>query len=93
LEALVFLKRDFKAGVLEKAVKALAAVPSDGAAEALYRIVADAGQALPVRRTGLNGLYNHLSAAAVRLVPRLADLPSDDPLAAEVAKGTEDSLD
>jgi HEAT repeat protein len=93
LEALVFLKRDFKAGVLEKAAKALAAVPSEGAAEALYTIVADAGQALPVRRAALEGLYNHPSAAAVRLVARLADLPRGDPLAVELTKGTEDSPD
>ena len=93
LEALVFLKRDFKAGVLEKAAKALAAVPSEGAAEALYKIVADAGQTLPVRRAALDGLYNHPSAAAVRLVARLADLSPGDPLAADLTKGTEDSPD
>lgn len=93
LEALVFLKRDFKAGVLEKAAKALAAVPSGGAAEALFKIVADAGQALPVRRAALDGLYNHPSAAAVRLVARLADLPPGDPLAAELREGAENSPD
>jgi hypothetical protein len=93
LEALVCLKRDFKAGVLEKAAKALAAVPSDGAAAALYGIVSDAGQPLPVRRAALEGLYNHPSAAAVRLVPRLAHLPPGDPLAAELTRGKGDSFD
>jgi HEAT repeat protein len=91
LETLVLLKKDFKAGVLEKAVRALAAIPSDRSAEALYKILADAGQGLPVRRVALGGLYNHPSAAAVWLVARLADLPPGDPLRAQLKKGTDGS--
>ncbi|MGD1100579.1 MAG: hypothetical protein ABSA59_00825 [Terriglobia bacterium] len=87
LEALVLGKKEFKAGVLEKAVIALGAVPSDRAAEALYKIVVDAAQPLLVRRTALGGLYNHGSAMAAGLVAKLASLPPRDPLAAEVRKG------
>ena len=86
LEALVLGKKELKAGVREKAVIALGAVPSDRAAEALYRIAVDAAQALPVRRAALGGLYNHGSATAAGLVAKLASLPPGDPLAAEVKK-------
>ncbi len=85
LEALVLSKKDFKGGVLEKAVIALGAVPSDRAAEALYKVVADVAQPLPVRRAALGGLYNHASAKAGGLVSKLSNLPSNDPLASEVS--------
>ncbi len=86
LEALVLGKKEFKAGVLEKAVIAIGAVPCDRAAEALYKIIGDTAQPLLVRRTALGGLYNHGSALAPSLVERLASLPPDDPLATEVRK-------
>jgi hypothetical protein len=88
LEALL-VKRDFKVGTLEKAVIALAAIPSDRAAEVLYQILADSGHALLVRRTALGGLYNHPSAAAVQLVAKLTNLPAGNPLWAELKKLTE----
>jgi len=86
LEALVLGEKEFKAGVLEKAVIALGAVPSDRAAEALYKIIVDAAQPLLVRRTALGGLYNHGSAMAPSLVAKLDSLPPSDPLAAEMRK-------
>jgi HEAT repeat protein len=86
LEALVLGKKEFKAGVREKAVFALAAVPNDRAAEALYKIIGDAAQPLMVRRTALGGLYNYASSMAAGLVAKLSGLPSGDPLAAEVRK-------
>jgi HEAT repeat protein len=86
LEALVLGTKDFKVGVLEKAVIALGAVPSDRSAEALYRIAQDAQQPLAVRRAALGGLYNHSSATAARWVEKLSSLPPGDPLAAEVRK-------
>jgi hypothetical protein len=86
LKALVLGKKEFKTGVLEKAVIALGAVPSDPAAEALYQIIADTAQPLLVRRAALGGLYNHGSALAPGLVAKLANLPSGDPLAAEVIR-------
>jgi hypothetical protein len=86
LEALVLGKKEFKAGVLEKAVIALGAVPSDRAPEALYKIIVGAAQPLLVRRTALGGLYNHGSAIAAGLVAKLASLPPGDPMAAEVKK-------
>ncbi len=85
LEALVLSKKEFKGGVLEKAVIALGAVPSDRAAEALYKVIADVAQPLPVRRAALGGLYNHASAKAGGLVSKLSNLPPNDPLAAEVS--------
>jgi hypothetical protein len=85
LEALVLGKKELKAGVLEKAVIALGAVPSDRAAEALYKIITDVAQPLLVRRTALTGLYNHGSARARGFVSKLSSLPSSDPLAAEVS--------
>lgn len=88
LEALL-VKRDFKVGALEKAVVALAAIPSDQAAEVLYQILADSEQALSVRRTALGGLYNHPSAAAAQLLARLTNLPASNPLSAELKKLTE----
>jgi hypothetical protein len=88
LEALVLGKKEFKAGVLEKAVVALGAVPTDPAAEALYKIIVDSAQPLLVRRTALGGLFNHGSAVAAGLVAKLASLPPGDPLAAEVRKET-----
>ena len=84
LEALVLGKKEFKAGVLEKAVIALGAVPSDRAANALYKIIVDAAQPLLVRRTALGGLYNHGSAMAAGFVAKLSSLPAGDPLADEV---------
>jgi hypothetical protein len=92
LEALVLGKKEFKAGVLEKAVIALGAVPSDRAAEALYKIVGDAAQPLLVRRTALGGLYNHGSAIAAGLVEKLDIIPPGDPLAAEVRKVAQNPL-
>ncbi len=86
LEALVLGKKEFKAGVLEKAVIALGAVPSDRAAEALYKIIADTAQPLLVRRAALEDLDNHSSALAASLVAKLSILSPDDPLAAEVRK-------
>ena len=91
LEALVLGKKEFKAGVLEKAVIALGAVPTDPAAEALYKIIVDSAQPLLVRRTALGGLFNHGSAVAAGLVAKLAGLPPADPLAAEVRKETQSS--
>ncbi|MGA3327373.1 MAG: hypothetical protein ABSF45_23160 [Terriglobia bacterium] len=84
LAALVLGKKEFKAGVLEKAVIALGAVPSDRAANALYKIIVDAAQPLLVRRTALGGLYNHGSAMAAGFVAKLSSLPAGDPLADEV---------
>jgi uncharacterized membrane protein YgcG len=92
LEALI-IKKDFKVGALEKAVIALAAIPSDRAAEVLYRILTDTGQALLVRRTALGGLYNHPSAAAARLVAKFTDLPAGDRLSVELNKPTERPAD
>ena len=86
LEALVLGKKEFKAGVLEKAVIALGAVPSDPAAEALFKIVLEASLPLLVRRTALGGLYNHGSALAPGWVAKLKSLPESDPLATEVKK-------
>jgi HEAT repeat protein/uncharacterized membrane protein YgcG len=86
LEALVLGKKEFKAGVLEKAVIALGAVPADRAAEALYKIIGDTAQPLLVRRTALDGLGNHSSALAPSLMAKLSNLPPGDPLAAEVRK-------
>ncbi len=86
LEALVLGEKEFKAGVREKAVIALGAVPSDRAAEALCKIIMDAAQPLLVRRAALGGLYNHGSAMAPSLVAKLDSLPSSDPLAAEMRK-------
>jgi len=86
LEALVLGKKEFKTGVLEKAVIALGAVPSDRAAEALYKITVNAAQPVLVRRTALGGLYNHGSAMAPSLVMKLDGLPPSDPLAAEMRK-------
>ncbi len=86
LEALVLGKRDFKTGVLEKAVIALGAVPSDRTAEVLYKIIGDAAQPLLVRRTALSGLRNHASVLASGLVAKLASLSPGDPLVAEVRK-------
>jgi HEAT repeat protein len=85
LEALVLGKKELKAGVLQKAVIALGAVPSDRAAEALYKIIADTAQPLLVRRTALGGLYNHGSTKAGGFVVKLSNLPASDPLAAEVS--------
>ena len=84
LEALVQGKKELKAGVLQKAVIALGAVPSDRAAEALYKIIADAAQPLLVRRAALGSLYNHGSPKAGGLVTKLSNLPASDPLSAEV---------
>jgi HEAT repeat protein len=86
LEALVLGKKEFKAGVLQKAIIALGAVPSDRAANALYEIVADAAQPLLLRRTALVSLNNHGSSIAGGLVAKLSSLPPGDPLAAEVRK-------
>lgn len=84
LEGLVLGQKELKAGVLEKAVIALGAVPTDSAAEALYKIIRDAAQPLLVRRAALGGLYNHGSPLATGLVAQLADLTPGDPLATEL---------
>ena len=84
LEGLVLGQKELKAGVREKAVIALGAVPTDSAAEALYKIIRDAAQPLLVRRAALGGLYNHGSPLATGLVAQLADLTPGDPLATEL---------
>ena len=84
LEALVRGKKELKAGVLQKAVIALGAVPSDRAAEGLYKIIADAAQPLLVRRAALGSLYNHGSPKAGGFITKLSNLPASDPLSAEV---------
>jgi HEAT repeat protein len=86
LEALVLGKKEFKAGVLEKAVIAIGAAPCDRAAEALYRIIIDSTQPLLVRRAALGGLCYHGSSMAARLVAKLENLAHDDPLAIELRK-------
>jgi HEAT repeat protein len=82
LEALVLGKKEFKAGVRQKAVIALAVVPCDRAAEALYKIIRDAAQPLMVRRTALGGLYSHGSSLAASLAAQLSILSPGDPLVA-----------
>lgn len=86
LEALLLTKKELKTRVLEKAVIALGAVPSDRAAAALYGIIVDASQPLLVRRKALGGLYNHSSVMAAGLVEKLASLPPGDLLAGELRK-------
>jgi HEAT repeat protein len=86
LESLVLGKGDFKAGAREKAVIALAAIPSDRTVAALYKIATDTSQPLLVRRAAVGGLYNHSSAAAPGLVARLTTLEPGDPLLAELKK-------
>jgi hypothetical protein len=86
LEALLLRPGDFRAGVLEKAVIALAAIPSNRGAEALYKIAADKAQPMLVRRAALGGLYNHSRAVARGLVERLSALEPGDPFAVEVKK-------
>lgn len=91
LEALVLGKKEFKAGILEKAVIAVGAVSTDRAAEALFKIIVDSVQPLPVRRIALDGLFNHGSAVAMGLVAKLTSLPPTDPLAVELRKEAESS--
>jgi len=86
LEALLIGKKEFKAGVLEKVVIALGAVPSDRAAEALYKIIVDPAQPLLVRRAALGGLCYHGSERGPILVNKLDALAPDDPLATELRK-------
>jgi hypothetical protein len=85
LEALVLDKKVVKAGVLEKAVIALGAVPSDRAAGALYKIILDTALPLLVRRAALGGLRYHSSVRARRLVEMLDSLPPEDPLSTELS--------
>jgi hypothetical protein len=61
-------------------------VPSDRAAEALYKVIVDTSQPPLVRRTALGGLYNHSSTLAAGLVEKLESLSPGDPLGAEVKK-------
>ncbi len=91
LEKLIFQEKESKIGVADKAVMILASIPSDRAAEVLYRVVCDPGQAVSVRRAAFAGLSNNSSTAARQLVARLLSLPPDDPLSADVKKVMEDS--
>ncbi len=68
LERFIEQKKSSKARGLEKAVKVLAAIPSDRAAEVLGRVLADRGQAQSVRRTALVALSCCTSPHAHRLM-------------------------
>ena len=82
LHALILMKKKFKAGVLEKAVVALAAISSDRAAHALYKIIGDTEQPASVRKAAVSGLSNHPSGAALEWVSKLNDPASEDALSA-----------
>jgi len=74
LEALL-QREDCKVGAREKAVITLAAIPSDAAAEGLYRIWSDNEQPPTVRRAAWGGLYNHPSTAAARRLAEIGKVP------------------
>ncbi len=90
LEKLIFKSTPTKAGVSEKAIMILAAVPSDRAAEALYKILFDPEQDIPVRKRAMGGLYDHPSAAAMRLLAKATNLPPSDPMAADLKRILQD---
>ncbi len=68
----------------------LAAVPSDRAAEALYRVLCDSEQTLSARKRAIGGLYNNPSAAAMRLLAKITNLPPSDPMAADLKRILQD---
>jgi HEAT repeat protein len=86
VEKLIYEKKPGRAGVLEKAIMVLAAVPSDRAAELLYKVLRDAAQPWTVRKMAMARLRNNSSAAATRLLAQIANLPPSDPLAEELKR-------
>jgi HEAT repeat protein len=90
LEALLH-KGDSKVGAREKAVITLAAIPSDAAAEILYKVCLDTGQAPLVRRAAQGSLYNHASAAAARLMAKLNQVAPEDSAPADLEKPRENT--
>ncbi len=86
LEKLIFQEKESKIGVADKAVMILASIPSDRAAEVLYKVLCDPGQTVSVRRAAFAGLCQNSSTGAMQLVARLSSLPPDDPLWADLKK-------
>lgn len=68
LECFIKERKTRRGGWLEKAVKGLAAIPSDRAAEVLGGVLADRGQSQSVRRTALVALSCNPSPHAHRLM-------------------------
>jgi HEAT repeat protein len=82
----IFLRAgsSLKAGILEKAVQALAAVSTDSAVEALRKVLYDAGQPPVLRRAALAGLKGSPLPAARQVLTEFSQLA--DPLAEEYRK-------
>lgn len=83
LEQFIHLKKGTRTGGLEKAVRVLAAIPSDRAVEVLSGVLADARHARPVRRAALIALSCSSSPHAHRLMYRFSRSDPKDDLVAE----------
>lgn len=83
VERFISQTKDGRAGSLGKAVKVLAAIPSDRAADVLSRLLSDTGLALSVRRAALIALSFSTSPQARRLMDKFSQLDPKDELVAE----------
>jgi HEAT repeat protein len=83
LEKFLLQKKVSRADALEKAVRVLAAIPSDRAVEVLGGVLADTEQAQSVRRVALAALKSSSSPHANRLMLKFSRLDPKDELVRE----------
>lgn len=84
----LMLKKASQTSTLERAVRALAGIAAERAAEGLGEVLLDAEQTLAVRRIALDALGQNRSAFARQLLKEFARLAPADPLAAEYKETT-----
>ncbi len=83
------LHKGTKAGALEKAVQALAVIPSESAVGALGAVLSDADHALLVRRAAADALMRSPQPAARSLLLEYVGSAPSDPLTAAIRRALE----
>lgn len=83
LEQLISLGKESKAGTAEKAVRVLAAVGSEPAAEVLGKILSNTALPMPLRKTALEALCQSPLPRSQQLLAQFASLAPSDALARE----------
>ena len=89
LERFIRLSRGTKPGSLEKAVHALAVIPTERAAGALGAVLSDPGHAPMVRRAAADALVRSSQPTARRLLEEFVHAAPTDPLTAGIQRALE----
>jgi HEAT repeat protein len=89
LEQFIRHRRGTKPGSLEKAVHALAVIPTEHATRALGTVLSDPGHAPMVRRAAADALLRSSQPTARRLLEEFVHTAPTDPLAAGIQRALE----